>query len=90
MHRHKMQWFEMIYTYLGWLARFIGLLACVTAATYLALHDHDGVAAGMLGVPSLGVIGWFIRSGLNDPEDSRPAQDAMPSRSGPKLDGRKI
>jgi uncharacterized membrane protein len=68
-HRHRMQSLEMVYPYLGWFAGFVGLLACVILATYLGMNDHDKLAGGMLGVPSLGVIGWFIHARLG-PSDS--------------------
>jgi uncharacterized membrane protein len=61
-HRHCMQKLEMIYPYFGWFAGFVGFLACILLAAYLAMAGHEGIAGGMLGVPSLGVIGWFVRS----------------------------
>jgi uncharacterized membrane protein len=63
-HRHRMQRLEMIYPYLGWLSGTVGFLACVIGAIYLAMNNHEAVAGGVLGVPSLGVIGWFIKARL--------------------------
>jgi len=63
-HRHHMQKLEMIYPYLGWLSGTVGFLVCVIGAGYLAMNNHEAVAGGMLGVPSLGVIGWFIKARL--------------------------
>jgi len=65
MHRHLMQKLEMIYPYLGWLTGSVGLLACVGGAVYLAMNNHEGVAGGLLGVPLLGVVGWFVQARLS-------------------------
>jgi hypothetical protein len=72
-HRHRMQWLEMVYPYLGWFAGFVGLLACVGGAVFLSMNGHEGVAGGMLGVPALGVIGWFIHARIKS-DDTEPAQ----------------
>jgi len=76
MHRHRMQNLEMIYPYLGWLSGSVGLLACVGGAVYLAMNNHEGVAGGLIGVPSLGVIGWFVKARLS------PANVPVVSNSG--------
>jgi len=85
-HRHTAQRLEMLYPYLGLAAGFLGFLACIGGGILLALNDHDAVAGGMLGVPSLGVIGWFIHSRLSDAQE-RPDDGAepgqLPGRSNP-------
>lgn len=45
-HRHQMQTFEMLYPYLGWFAGFVGFMACIAGATYLATNGHEPVAGG--------------------------------------------
>jgi hypothetical protein len=81
-HRHRLQTLETFYPYLGWFAGFTGFLACVAGAIYLAMNNHDAVAGGMLGVPCLGVIGWFIRSRLSTSD--QPTAPAAPKRPPPK------
>jgi Predicted membrane protein (DUF2335) len=81
-HRHRMQILEMFYPYLGWFAGFVGFLACIGGAAYLATNGHDAVAGGMLGVPCLGVIGWFIRSRLSPGEE--PPASATQKRAAPQ------
>jgi hypothetical protein len=83
-HRHKMQLPEMVYPYLGWFAGFVGFVASVGCATYLALNDHELIAGAMLSVPCLGVIGWFIRSRVSHPQ---PA--ASPGRTAKKTPRRR-
>jgi uncharacterized membrane protein len=61
-HRHKMQSLEMIYPYLGWASGSVGFLASVVGAIYLGINVHDGLAVGLLGIPVLGVVGWFIHA----------------------------
>lgn len=61
-HRHKMQSLEMIYPYLGWFSGTVGFLTCVTGAIYLGTIDHDLLAGGLVAVPVLGVVGWFVHS----------------------------
>jgi uncharacterized membrane protein len=78
VHRHKMQTLEMVYPYLGWFAGFVGLLACLAGAYLLAMAGHEGVAGGMLGVPALGVVGWFIKARLGAEEASTPPQKPQP------------
>lgn len=73
-HRHRMQWLEMIYPYLGWFAGFAGFLTCVGLAAYLAVNNHEAVAAGLLGVPCFGVIGWFINSRLSNGQSQPPSR----------------
>jgi uncharacterized membrane protein len=48
-HRHKLQFLEMIYPYLGWLAGFVCFIASIAGAIYLAMHDRETVASLLLG-----------------------------------------
>src|SRR6266496_2421432 len=80
-HRHRMQSLEMIYPYLGWFAGFAGFLACIGGATYLAMNSHEAIAGAMLGVPCLGVIGWFIRSRLEPTAGTSVERAAVPKRA---------
>jgi len=57
-----MQLLEMVYPYLGWFAGFIAFLTCIAGSVYLALNNQEKVALALLGVPVLGVVGWFVRS----------------------------
>jgi hypothetical protein len=81
-HRHRMQTLEMIYPYLGWFAGFVGFLASLAGATYLAMDNHEAVAGGMLGLPCLGVIGWFIRSRLPNAQSADAPPRATSDRRG--------
>ena len=66
MHRHAMQRLEMRYPYFGWFSGTVGFLACIGAAVYLAiLGNRDALAAGVLGVPVVGVVGWFINARIS-------------------------
>ncbi|MDD2876062.1 MAG: DUF2335 domain-containing protein [Acidiphilium sp.] len=69
-HRHRLQMMETAYPYLGWLAGFVGFLVCVSGAIYLGINHQTAVALGLVGVPSVGAIGWFIRARIvqSDPE----------------------
>ncbi|MDE8347220.1 MAG: DUF2335 domain-containing protein [Acidocella sp.] len=69
-HRHRLQLIEIAYPYLGWLAGFVGFLVCVAGAIYLGLNRNTPVALGLIGVPSVGAIGWFIRARIDriDPD----------------------
>jgi uncharacterized membrane protein len=80
-HRHRLEVFEMVYPYLGQLAGFVGFLASLGGAVYLAMNDRPTVAGLLLGVPSLGVIGWFINSRVSA-GSSTPA--AAPRKSRPR------
>ncbi len=71
----------MVYPYLGQLAGFVGFLASLGGAVYLAMNDRPTVAGLLLGVPSLGVIGWFINSRVSA-GSSTPA--AAPRKSRPR------
>lgn len=65
-HRHKMQRLEMIYPYFGWFSGTVGLLGCIGGAIYLAtLGGHDALAGGLMGVPVVGVLGWFINARIS-------------------------
>jgi uncharacterized membrane protein len=81
-HRHTMQFLEILYSYLGWLTGSLGFIFCVAGAVYLALNDRDHVALALLGLPVLGVIGWFVRARVRlpsqDAEDARVNKDASP------------
>jgi hypothetical protein len=77
-HRHKMQNLEMLYPYLGWAAGFVGFLACVGGAIYLAMNNEEHVALALLGVPVLGVIGWFIKARVGAAQPAPPS----PARKG--------
>lgn len=61
-HRHRLQLMETIYPYLGWFAGFVGFLACIGGAVYLGLRGQTTVALALVGVPSVGAVGWFIRA----------------------------
>ena len=87
-HRHRMQTLEMVYPYLGWFAGFVGLLACVGLATYLAMNGQEKVAAGMLGDPALGVIGWFIQARLA-PSENGDAEQMPPQKQAAGKKGRR-
>jgi len=80
IHRHRMQKFEMVYPYLGWLSGTMGFLVCVAGAVYLAMNNHEVVAGGMLGLPSLGVIGWFIKARLTPTEPPAAAGEVTATR----------
>jgi hypothetical protein len=67
-HRHRVQMLEIAYPYLGWLAGFVGFLACVAGAIYLGLHQNTPVALALVGVPSVGAIGWFVRARIERTE----------------------
>jgi uncharacterized membrane protein len=73
-HRHRMQFLEMLYPYLGWFAGFVCFLACVIGAVYLAMNNRLIVAGALLGVPCLGVISWFIHSRLSSTESPPTAR----------------
>jgi hypothetical protein len=83
-HRHKLQFLEMIYPYLGWFAGFVCFLVCIAGSVYLAMHDKPVIAAALLGVPCLGVIGWFINSrvslGTTQPAVAKAAPAKRPPR----------
>lgn len=81
-HRHRMQCLEMIYPYLGWFAGFVCFLACIAGAVYLAMNGRNIVAGLLLGVPCLGVIGWFVNSRLFGTESTSPAR--TPTKPAPK------
>ncbi len=67
-HRHRLQMLETAYPYLGWLAGFVGFLGCVSGAIYLGLHHNTPVALALVGVPSVGAIGWFVRARIEPAE----------------------
>ena len=73
-HRHRMQLLEMVYPYLGWFSGTVGFLSCIAGAIYLGTVGHEPLAGGLLGVPALGVIGWFIHSRIG----ARPSDAASP------------
>lgn len=81
-HRHAMQRMEMSYPYWGLAAGFVGLVTCVGGAVTLGLYGHEGVAGGMLGVPALGVIGWFIKSRISGEgnQEAKPKPAPRPQR----------
>jgi len=83
-HRHKLQFLEMVYPYLGWFAGFVCFLVCIAGSVYLAMHDKPAIAAALLGVPCLGVIGWFINSrvslGTTPPATTKDAPAKRPPR----------
>jgi hypothetical protein len=86
-HRHKMQWAEMAYPYLGWFAGFACFLACIAGSVYLAINNSQIVSGLLLGVPCLGVIGWFIRARITGSESGSPrARDVLktPAKRPPK------
>jgi len=72
-HRHKMQIAEIIYPYCGMIAGFVGLFGCVAASAYLGLQHDTTVALALLGVPVLGVLGYFINGRLASHDRSREA-----------------
>ena len=88
-HRLRMQTLEMLYPYLGLLAGSLGFLACVAGAVYLSVHDRERVALALLGLPVLGVIGWFVRSrvdlgGPGGPHDTNPDRARIGGTERPK------
>ena len=89
-HRHKMQTLEMVYPYLGWFSGSVGFLICVAGAVYLGtIGGHDILAAAMLGVPVVGVIGWFINARISLSRTSAPPGPAPNKPSGNRNSRRK-
>ena len=78
-----MQTLEMLYPYLGWFAGFVGFLACIAGAVYLALYDHENAALALLGLPVAGVIGWFIKSRAPSATDRPPQVPATKAKARP-------
>ncbi|MCA3414638.1 MAG: DUF2335 domain-containing protein [Roseomonas sp.] len=76
-HRHRLQTYEMFYPYLGQLLGFLGFLAAIFGAIYLALHDKLIVAGLLVGAPVVGAIGWFVKSrvSLGRTEESKPISE---------------
>jgi uncharacterized membrane protein len=76
-HRHRLQTYEMLYPYLGQLLGFLGFLAAIFGAIYLALHDKMIVAGLLVGAPVVGAIGWFVKSrvSLGRTEESKPISE---------------
>jgi uncharacterized membrane protein len=72
-HRHRMQIAEIIYPYCGMIAGFVGLFGCIAASAYLGLQHDTTVALALLGVPVLGVLGYFINGRLASHDRSREA-----------------
>jgi uncharacterized membrane protein len=72
-HRHRMQTAEIIYPYCGMIAGFVGLFGCIAASAYLGLRRDTTVALALLGVPVLGVLGYFINGRLASHDRSRQA-----------------
>jgi len=72
-HRHSSETLEIIYPYIGLGVGFLAFAGCIAGSIFLALHGHDTVAALMLGVPVLGVIGWFINSRISGANDEQSA-----------------
>ena len=73
-HRHRSQNLELLYPYIGLSAGFIGFLACIVAAAFLAIWGHDGIAFAFLGVPVVGVISWFVNSRISLSNPAPPTQ----------------
>jgi uncharacterized membrane protein len=61
-HRQRTETLLTLYPYFGLAAGFLAFAGCIIGACYLAINGHNAVAGLMLGVPTLGVIGWFIDS----------------------------
>jgi uncharacterized membrane protein len=84
LHRHKMQYLEMIYPYLGWFAGFVCFLTCIAGSVYLAMNDRETIAGLLLGVPCLGVIGWFLNSRVSGPVTTTKDGPKPPAKRAPK------
>jgi uncharacterized membrane protein len=80
--RHRMSLLTILYPYLGLITGFTIALTCFYLAYLLALENHPEVAGAMVGVSSLGVIGWFIKSRVGE----KPDQGQLPvsQRNSPK------
>lgn len=81
--RHKLEFLTVAYPYIGLLCGFLVACMSFTFAYLLGMAGHTEVAAAMVGVSALGVIGWFIRSRLTctDAEPDRPAAKAADTRT---------
>jgi uncharacterized membrane protein len=71
-HRHRLERLETYYPYCGLILGFLAFLAAIVGAVLLGREDRQAAAVAMLGVPMLGVIGWFIRTRLAAPPPAPP------------------
>lgn len=79
-HRHTVSLLAMLYPYCGLATGFVVAVTCFYLAYLLGMAGHDSVAAALVSVSALGVIGWFIRSRLS-PASSDSSDSAPSSRS---------
>ena len=71
-HSQRMDVWRATYAFAGLACGLASMIACVAGAVFLALHDKEVVAVGLLGLPVIGAIGWFIRARLASPSRGKP------------------
>lgn len=78
-HRHLQQNLASIYPYLGMTTGFLLAFGCVVLGFMLAMNGNLPGAALLVGVPVLGMVGWFIKSRI-DPTEQRAASTQVAKR----------
>lgn len=75
-HRHFQANLANAYPYIGMIAGLLLASACIAAGFALALQGQLGGAALVLGVPVLGMVGWFVKARIGTAEQKMPATQA--------------
>lgn len=78
-HRHRMQMLEILYPYAGIASGLISLLAMIAGAVYLGVNNGpEKLEIALVGLPALGVVGWFIKARILPTNQSDTKQIAEP------------
>ena len=80
-HRHFQENLLNIYPFIGITSGFVLAALCVISAVYLGFEKNNVGAALMLGIPVLGMIGWFVKARISATGEQKgaPEQDVRSS-----------
>lgn len=76
VHRHRKEWAEIIFPYVGMVLGAAILIFCVWGSIYLAMAGHDKVAAALVALPVIGAVGFIIKSRIPSSSQDQPQQKA--------------